>query len=506
MADTKREIERKYESDDSGLPDLTGVAGVAAVLDKGVAHLDATYYDTADQRLAAAGITLRRRTGGSDAGWHLKFPVAPDIRDEIHAPLADTLPRSLEGLVRARVRDAELIPVVRLRSDRDLRHLVDADGRLLAEVSVDAVHAEGLAPGAGTAQWTELEVELADGGDPAFLDKVDKRLRKAGVRPSKSSSKLARALAETGPKKKRGKKQQPSQPSPAEPVTAGDHVLAYVREQRDAILDLDPAVRQDAPDSVHRMRVATRRTRSAFRSYGKVLDRTVTDPIGEELKWLAGELGVDRDREVMTERLSAAVGALPRTLVYGPLRTRLRTWANARRGGSRRRLTGVLDSKRYLALLDALDALVADPPLLADAAGKPEKVIAKAVRKDFGKLSVLVEQALDLEPGAERDVAIHEARKKAKRARYSAEAAAPALGSPASALVKSMKSVQSLLGDHQDSVMTRQTLRELAAVAHAAGENTFTYGLLHGREEQVAASVEARLPEAWAGIKASAAF
>ena len=505
MADTKREIERKYESDDSGLPDLTGVAGVATVVDKGVAHLDATYYDTADQRLAAARITLRRRTGGSDAGWHLKFPVAPDIRDEIHAPLSDTLPRSLEGLVRARVRDAELIPVVRLRSDRDLRHLVDADGRLLAEVSVDAVHAEGLADGAGTAQWTELEVELADGGDPAFLDTVDKRLRKAGVRPSKSSSKLARALAETEPKKKRGK-QQASQPSPADPVTAGDHVLAYVREQRDAILELDPAVRQDAPDSVHRMRVATRRTRSAFRSYAKVLDRTVTDPIGEELKWLAGELGVDRDREVMTERLSAAVAGLPRTLVYGPLRTRLRTWANARRGGSRRRLTGVLDSRRYLALLDALDALVADPPLLAGGAGKPEKVIAKAVRKDFGKLSVLVEQALDLEAGADRDLAIHEARKKAKRARYSAEAATPALGSPASALVKSMKSLQSLLGDHQDSVMTRQTLRELAAVAHAAGENTFTYGVLYGREEQVAASVEARLPEAWEGIKASAAL
>ncbi|MFJ6082640.1 CHAD domain-containing protein [Streptomyces sp. NPDC092369] len=502
MADTKREIERKYESDDSGLPDLTGVAGVATVVDKGVAHLDATYYDTADQRLAAAKITLRRRTGGSDAGWHLKFPVAPDIRDEIHAPLSDTLPPDLAGLVRARVRDAELIPVVRLRSDRDLRHLVDAAGRLLAEVSVDAVHAEGLAEGAGTAQWTELEVELADGGDPAFLDKVEKRLRKAGVRPSKSSSKLARALTETAPKRKGGGKKK--QPSPGAPVTAGDHVLAYVREQRDAILELDPAVRQDAPDSVHRMRVATRRTRSAFRSYAKVLDRTVTDPIGEELRWLAGELGVDRDREVMTERLSAAVDALPPTLLHGPLRTRLHTWANARRGGSRRRLTGVLDSRRYLALLDALDALVADPPLLADAAGKPEKVIAKAVRKDFGKLSDLVDQAVALEPGAERDVAIHEARKKAKRARYSAEAAAPALGSPASTLVKSMKSVQSLLGDHQDSVMTRVTLRELSAVAHASGENTFTYGLLYGREEQVAAGVEARLPEVWEGIRTSA--
>jgi inorganic triphosphatase YgiF len=59
MAETKREIERKYESDDSGLPDLTGVAGVETVLDKGVVELDATYYDTADERLAASSITLR---------------------------------------------------------------------------------------------------------------------------------------------------------------------------------------------------------------------------------------------------------------------------------------------------------------------------------------------------------------------------------------------------------------------------------------------------------------
>ena len=131
MADTKREIERKYESDDGGLPDLTRVPGVATVLDKGVTHLDATYHDTTDERLAASLVTLRRRTGGSDAGWHLKFPVAPGVRDEIRAPLSDTLPDELAALVRSRVRDGELLPVVRLRSDRDVRHLVGlkAQGR-----------------------------------------------------------------------------------------------------------------------------------------------------------------------------------------------------------------------------------------------------------------------------------------------------------------------------------------------------------------------------------------
>ncbi|MFJ5259728.1 CHAD domain-containing protein [Streptomyces sp. NPDC088387] len=496
MADAKREIERKYESDESGLPDLTGVAGVAAVIDKGVVELDAVYYDTADERLAADAITLRRRTGGADAGWHLKFPVAPGVRDEIQAPLSDTLPRTIAALVRSRVRDAELRPVMRLRSARDLRELTDGQGRVLAEVSVDAVRAERLTGGGKDAQWTEIEVELADGADVVLLDKVEKRLRKAGVRPSASSSKLARALAETAPKSKR---RTPKEPAP--PVTAGDHVLAYLRTQRDAVVGLDPAVRRDIHDSVHSMRVATRRMRSAFRSYSKLLDRAVTDPVGLELKWLAGELGVDRDQEVLTEHLTGAIGALPRNLLVGPVRTRLRTWSGARRGGSRRRLIAVLDGRRYLALLAALDTLLAEPPLLKPAAGSPQKAVAKAVLKDFGKVAVLVEQGLELPPGPERDFALHEARKKAKRARYAAEAAVPALGDPASALVKSMKSVQGLLGEHQDSVMVREALRDLALQAHAAGENAFTYGVLYGREEQRAADAERDLPGLWEPIR-----
>lgn len=489
MAETKREIERKYESDDSGLPDLTGVGGVAAVLDKGLVELDATYYDTADQRLAAASLTLRRRTGGSDAGWHLKLPVAPGVRDEIQAPLSDTLPEELAALVRSRVREAALVPLVRLRSARDVRHLVDADGALLAEASVDAVTAERLTGEGGTVQWTEIEVELADGGDPALLDQVEKRLARAGVRPSASPSKLARALERTGFHRKPA--------APGKPVTAGDHVLAYLRAQRDALVALDPAVRLDTPDAVHRMRVATRRARGTLRTFRTVLDRAVIDPIAVELKWLAGELGIDRDQEVLAERLTTALDALAPDLGTGPAHDRLASWAAARGAGAHAHLTGVLDSSRHLALLNTLDALLADPPLREAAARKPRKVLAKAVKKDLARLATLIERALDLPPGEDRDVALHEARKKAKRTRYAAEAATPALGAPARDLTAAMKSLTTLLGDHQDSVMARRTLRELAAVAHAAGESEFPYGVLYAREEARAAAAEAELPERW---------
>lgn len=524
MAETKREIERKYDVQaDAELPDLTGVAGVADVVDKGVVELDAVYHDTTDQLLLADSITLRRRTGGDDEGWHLKLPVSliQGVRDEIQAPLSDSVPPELSGLVRSRVRDAGLVPVMRLLTARDLRHLLDAKGALLAELSIDRVRAERLTEGGGTAEWAEIEVELADGVDPALLDQIEKKLKKLGVERSKAASKLAKAQADTAPPATRQQRCADGEPKPAgakrgkkgehavsvrpkgpavrpDPVTAADHVLAYIRTQRDALVALDPDVRRDLPDSVHRMRVATRRMRSAFRSYRKLLDRSVTDPIGDELKWLAGELGVDRDQEVLAERLTDRVDAVPGTLLLGPVRARLRVWSIAGADDARSRTAAALEGQRYVALLDSVDALLADPPLRKAATASPAKALPKAVRKDYARLEARIEHALALAPGEERDVAMHGARKAAKRARYAGEAARPALGRPAKRFAKRMKAVQKVLGDHQDSVVAREALRGLAIQAHAAGETAFTWGLLYGQEEAAATDRERELPEVWA--------
>ncbi|MFE6024867.1 CYTH and CHAD domain-containing protein [Streptomyces niveus] len=515
MADTKREIERKYElpvrpaGGDEGplpaggralLPDLTKVRAVSAVTARGVTELDAVYHDTSDLRLTADSLTLRRRTGGADEGWHLKFPVGDGVRDEIQAPLSDTLPDELAALVRSRVRGTRLIPVVRLRTSRATSLLVDKAGRTLAEVALDTVHAERLLAGSGagagarTADWTEIEVELADDGDPALLDAVEKVLRKAGVRPASAASKLARALAETAPPTTSHKAAKTPERAP---VTAGDHVLAYLREQAGAIVSYDAAVRRGLPDSVHQLRVATRRMRSAFRTYKKVLDRDASRPIGAELQWLAGELGVDRDQEVLAERLTERVGAHDTTLLLGPVHARLRIWDAEGRTDARAGTLAVLDSARYLRLLDSMEALLADPPLLDGAGRKPAKALPRAIVKDYERLAGRVEHALTLAPGEERDLALHDARKAAKRARYAADAAVPALGKPAKRFSKRMKAVQSVLGDHQDSVVARDALRDLAIKAHAAGESAFTWGLLYGEEEARAADRERELPRVW---------
>ncbi|THA26426.1 CYTH and CHAD domain-containing protein [Streptomyces sp. RKND-216] len=504
MADVVRETERKYEAaDDTRLPDL-GVKGVAAVTESGETLLEAVYYDTEDGRLAAAGMTLRRRTGGDDEGWHLKLPVGRHVREEVRAPLTDTPPRALTRLVRSRVRTAALMPVMELTTRRRVHRLGDADGAVLAEVARDRVTATRPGHGEdGTATWTEIEAELHD-GRPKLLDRIEKRLRAAGLRPARSASKLQRALQETAPTTAARADHAPGTPGAgaqeAAPDTAGHHVLAYVRTQVEALVALDPAVRRHQPDSIHQMRVAARRLRSCFRSYRSVLDRRATDPLGTELRRLAAELGHDRDREVLLARLTDHLGRLPRGLRLGPVSGRLRTYDRARRGGSRNRVTAVLDGDRYLALLDALHALLAAPPLKPAADKSPQKILDRAVRRDTGRLSARIRHALALPPGEERDRALHEARKAAKRARYAAEVAHSALGGRAAKHVKRMKAVQQLLGEHQDAVVTRQALRDLALQAHDAGEPSFTYGVLHARESALATEYELRLAKLWRSV------
>src|SRR5690606_17688598 len=125
-----------------------------------------------------------------------------------------------------------------------------------------------------------------------------------------------------------------------EPVTAGDHALAYVRAQRDALVELDPAVRQDVPDAVHRMRVATRRLRSTFRSYRSGLRRGTADAVGADVNRLAGELRLERHQDVLAERLTTALDRPPDDLLRGPVHDRLAAWSGAHRSSAHGHVTG----------------------------------------------------------------------------------------------------------------------------------------------------------------------
>ena len=493
MATVVRETERKYEPARGGtaaldaVKTMTGTAGVAAVSELPEQLLDAIYYDTADLRLIRAGITLRRRTGGEDAGWHLKLPAGADTRDEIRLPLTGAdgpVPEELTALVRANTRGAALAPVVRIQTRRHVLRLLDGAGRALAEIAANHVSAEP-ADGSTATAWDEIEAELVTGG-PALLTAIDQQLRRAGARTAATKTKLQRALAGRLPAAEPTPEPQLTRHSPA-----GGVVLAYLRDQVAAISYHDPLVRRDEPDAVHQMRVAARRARSALQAFGTIIDRETTRPLCAELKWLAAALGQARDTEVLQARLTADLAAVPPALVVGPAQARITAHFTAQLTQARQTALDTLDGQRYLRLLDNLDALLADPPLTPLAARQAGKALAKPVRRAARRL----QRALDAVPGAQdRDTAIHEARKATKRARYAAEAAVPALGRTASRQAAQAKELQQLLGDHHDSVVARAVLLDLAGEARAAGEDTFTYGLMYQRQACQAAEIEQALP------------
>ena len=88
----------------------------------------------------------------------------------------------------------------------------------------------------------------------------------------------------------------------------------------------------------------------------------------------------------------------------------------------------------------------------------------------------------------------------ARPVRYAAEGAVPVLGAPAAELAASAEAIQDLLGDHQDTVVARQSLREIGVRAHLSGENGFTFGRLHSLEEARAAALVSDYPARLAAL------
>ena len=282
---------------------------------------------------------------------------------------------------------------------------------------------------------------------------------------------------------------------------AGEVVLDYLSAQAAKLSPLDLAVRRDKPDAVHQMRVTVRRLRSTLQSFTAIVSGPETESLRAELKWLGGVLGEARDTEVLSAYLQAGLAAVPAELVLGPAQARVTAHFAPLEASSRQVLLEALDSPRYRALVGDLNRLLERPPLTAEAAEPAGKILPRAVAHDLRRTRRRMRRAGQTPSGQARDAALHEARKSAKRTRYAAEVAAPALGKKpgrqAQRLVKRVKDVQSVLGDHQDAVLARAAAREIGVHAHLAGENAFSFGLLHERAHHQALASEEQANRAW---------
>lgn len=469
MAATEAQRERELKFDlppgwelrERGLRDLVPAGGS---VERETIRLESTYYDTERHGLLRAGLTLRRRTGDADTGWHLKVP-AGDARTELRQPLnGRSVPAELRELVRGASAGEPLAPVASLATERAIVRLLAADRTPLAELAVDDVTAGTL--GAAEPQtWREVEIELAE-GDEKLLARAAKWLQKSGARPAATGSKLVRALGDGATR-------------PADPGGIGGLVAAYLREQHDAILRGDIELRR-GNDMVHKTRVGTRRYRSVLRVFRDILDGERAAALDEDLKWYAGVLGELRDRQVLRAHLDEQLAALPAELVLGPVAARIHETLDSESAKARVALDRAMRSRRYLALLRELAAWEAELPLTAN---PPAKKIAKYLRKTDRKVATRLATAEELPDGQERDEAMHRARKAAKRARYTAELAEPLLGDRAAAAVDRLKTLQTHLGDRQDGVVAADFLLRLGRTAtRAPRENGFTFGLLFERE------------------------
>jgi CHAD domain-containing protein len=277
---------------------------------------------------------------------------------------------------------------------------------------------------------------------------------------------------------------------------AGDVLLAHLREQVRQVEAQDLPVRRDAPDAVHKMRVALRRLRSALATFEPLVQADVARSLSGELKWLAGELGAARDAEVMRDRVRMTLAAEGDDREPDPGAVIVDAELEHVYRAAHDRVLTALDGERYPALRAALEGLVTVPPWTERAAGRAGETLPRLVARSYTQLRRIVEEADATPEGAEREELLHDARKAAKRARYAAESVSRVFGADADAFAKAMSAVQEALGEHQDAVLARDRLRALA-LQTSSTEAAFLYGRLYALEESRAGRSRRHVAAAW---------
>lgn len=432
----------------------------------------ATYYDTANLSLLRWGITLRNRRGGGDDGWHLKVPARPSgsapARDEIRIDSTATdVPHELISLISPLLRRAELQPMATVRTERRPFVIKGDDGTALIEAVDDRVDVDSRATSDSGASFHEMEVELIVDTDIAqeSAARISKALTAAGAQPS-SLSKAAQALGSAAA----DPPDVPDLPFPVPSAPSIDALQSIFASYLRDLLMADVGVRRDLPDSVHQMRVACRRLRSALKTFRPLMDSETGEYLRGELQWLASELGEVRDTEVQRHRLcDLSDDEDTTTFIADTLDARLRAATSS--------ALAALRTDRHDFLLEDLILLVREPPVTAHAFDPAGERLPECVAVPWQRLAKSVRKASRDGPAEQW----HEVRIRAKQARYSAEAVAPVLGADFATLGKALAKATDILGNRQDAHVSSLVLRDLAE--DASGPIAYQLGLITAHNE-----------------------
>jgi CHAD domain-containing protein len=312
------------------------------------------------------------------------------------------------------------------------------------------------------------------------------RLRGAGAGAPDPTPKHIRAL---GPRAMEPPEVAPlvvEAESPAREV-----VRSVIAQSVAALLYHDPLVRTSGdPEAVHQARVATRKLRSHLRTFGPLLDAEWTDPLRTELGWVALSLGAVRDQEVLLERLRERAKSLPANDLRSALGVLHLLEVDI--AGLRKKLLADLDSTRYVDLLERLVAAAHAPAALPEADQPAGEVLPMLATDPWRRLRSAVKHLTD--PPADAD--LHRIRILAKRARYAAEAVAAVVGAGAVTFARNAAKLQTILGEHQDSVTAQAWLRG----TRIGGRRAFVAGELIAMEHIAAEDARKKWPKVWKSL------
>ncbi|MFC4905157.1 CYTH and CHAD domain-containing protein [Kocuria oceani] len=538
-----REVERKYEVPEGAESsvDWSGLPGYTVSAEAVEHRMEAVYYDTEDMALGRRSVALRRRRGGADDGWHVKFSEATG-RQEWQVPLLrtpDRMPAAVRHLLAGLTGGEPLRPIATLRTVRQVQAVSDAGGDEVAELAADVV--EAVDERTGTARsWSEWEVELLDGSIPEerqqeIFDAVESAIFAVGGRPSNSRAKIARALGaedgagapaadgsaqeasspgekpgqttgtggagqkgQQGKKGKQGKKGQKTAKKTDKTGKKGRKAKGTGPEALRTVLDglaeqlvlWDFKVRLDAPDAVHQMRVTSRSLRSVLRAAGPFFAGDTAQELDGRLRELAGALSGARDAEVTAELLAGRVAALDGRVDPAAAKVLQRAAEEQSQRAAaavRRRVT----SREHLQLLADVRAFAAAPPLTEECAELSAREVADAlVHRALRKVVRVAERGAAAEESGEtaqeqRLEHLHDVRKAVKRVRYVDAVLDRAGFRPGKSLRRAARDAedyQDALGRVMDSTVVERWLADRAKALQGSGEDRYAVGLLHGAE------------------------
>jgi triphosphatase len=469
-----------------------------------------TYFDTEDWRIYQAGYALRiRRVEGKnkvEAAMMLLASEddAPGLRSrrEICEPLDIAEPGAFDDSGPVGKRISALVGPNRLRTLFEIQTHRNAFGLILegtevGEVALDETDIPLENDGEAT-HVRRVEVEVEPDAvlqlEP-FVERLRDTCRLSPATDSKYEAGLfARGLAPPGPP-------EFGPTDVDDSLTAGELAFRVLREQFAVFLahELGTRIGED-PEELHDMRVATRRMRAAMKIFEEPLPVRV-QRFRDEFKWIAGALGEVRDLDVQLERLDGWISSAS-SRDREPLEA-LRAVFQERRKKARRSMLRKLDSRRYARFVESFGAfLERGPSRRAQASRQPILAAApELIRKPYRKMSKLG-NPLTQESSSEE---YHELRKKGKRLRYALEFLSGIYGDRAKDLIKALKELQDVLGDHQDAEVAVAHLRELAASRgrspKLSPETAFVMGGVAHRYEVQARELRSEFPGAYSRVR-----